>query len=113
MKFFIVCPGGLEAVLAQELEEIVTRPEIKALGRSSVEPAPSSLTGGIGVEGPLALSMAINLYSRIASRVLLKMADGPINPRMTSIAKQNQLGGKIGFPLIKPFGSILRHSDHH
>ncbi|MFZ9329283.1 MAG: RNA methyltransferase, partial [Polynucleobacter sp.] len=77
MKFFIVCPGGLEAVLAQELEEIVTRPEIKALGRSSVEPAPSSLTGGIGVEGPLALSMAINLYSRIASRVLLKMADGP------------------------------------
>ncbi len=77
MKFFIVCPGGLEAVLVQELEEIVARPEIKALGRSSVEPAPSSLTGGIGVEGPLALSMAINLYSRIASRVLLKMADGP------------------------------------
>ena len=77
MKFFIVCPGGLEAVLAQELQEIVARPEIKALGRLVVDPAPSSLTGGVGVEGPLALSMAINLHSRIASRVLLKMADGP------------------------------------
>ncbi len=77
MKFFIVCPGGLEAVLAQELQEIVARPEIKALGRLAVDPAPSSLTGGVGVEGPLALSMAINLHSRIASRVLLKMADGP------------------------------------
>jgi putative N6-adenine-specific DNA methylase len=77
VKFFIVCPGGLEAVLAQELEEIVARPEVKALGRSSVDPAPSSLTGGMGVEGPLALSMAINLHSRIASRVLLKMGDGP------------------------------------
>lgn len=79
MKFFIVCPGGLEAVLAQELQEIVARPEIKALGRLVVDPAPSSLTGGVGVEGPLALSMAINLHSRIASRVLLKMADGPYN----------------------------------
>jgi putative N6-adenine-specific DNA methylase len=77
VKFFIVCPGGLEAVLAQELEEIVARPEVKALGRSSVDSAPSSLTGGMGVEGPLALSMAINLHSRIASRVLLKMGDGP------------------------------------
>jgi len=77
VKFFIVCPGGLEAVLAQELEEIVARPEIKALGRSSVDPAPASLTGGMGVEGPLALAMAVNLHSRIASRVLLKMSDGP------------------------------------
>jgi len=77
VKFFIVCPGGLEAVLTQELEEIVARPEVKILGRSSVDPAPSSLTGGIGAEGPFALAMAMNLHSRIASRVLLKMADGP------------------------------------
>ncbi len=35
------------------------------------------MTGGIGVNGPLAVAMAINLHSRIASRVLLKMADGP------------------------------------
>ncbi len=77
MNFFIVCPGGLEVVLAQELEEIVARPEIKALGRSSVDPVPTGLTGGMGVEGPLALAMAVNLHSRVASRVLLKMADGP------------------------------------
>jgi len=77
VNFFIVCPGGLEAVLAQELEEITARSEIKALGGSSVDSAPSSLTGGMGVEGPLALAMAINLHSRIASRVLLKMGDGP------------------------------------
>lgn len=77
MQFFIVCPGGLEGVLASELEGLVKRPEIKALGITQIDPAPANMTGGIGVNGPLAVAMAINLHSRIASRVLLKMADGP------------------------------------
>ncbi len=82
MQFFIVCPGGLEGVLASELESLVKRPEIKALGITQIDPAPANMTGGIGVNGPLAIAMAINLHSRIASRVLLKMADGPIRVRM-------------------------------
>ena len=77
MRFFIVCPGGLEGVLASELEGLIKRPEIKALGITQIDPTPANMTGGIGVNGPLAVAMAINLHSRIASRVLLKMADGP------------------------------------
>lgn len=76
MKFFIVCPGGLEGALANELQTIASRSEVKALGKSEVDPAPANMTGGIGVNGPLAIAMAINLHSRIASRVLLKMTDG-------------------------------------
>ena len=77
MKFFIVCPGGLESALARELEEIAKRAEVKTLGVTQIDPVPANMTGGIGVNGPLAVAMAINLHSRIASRVLLKMADGP------------------------------------
>ena len=77
MQFFIVCPGGLEGVLASELEGLVKRPEVKAFGVTQIDTAPANMTGGIGVNGPLAVAMAINLHSRIASRVLLKMADGP------------------------------------
>ena len=75
MKFFIVCPGGLEGVLQQELESIAKRPEVKNLGSIQVDPIPANLTGGISVDGPIALAMAINLHSRVASRVLLKFAD--------------------------------------
>ena len=77
MKFFIVCPGGLEGALVSELEAIAQRPEVKAFGVTQVDPAPANMTGGIGLNGPLAVAMAINLHSRIASRVLLKMIDGP------------------------------------
>jgi len=75
MKLFVVCPGGLEAPLANELLQIAQRPEVLALGKSKIDPAPLNLTGGIGVEGSLGLAMAINLHSRIASRVLLKMGE--------------------------------------
>ena len=82
MQFFIVCPGGLEGVLASELEGLVKRPEVKAFGVTQIDPAPANMTGGIGVNGPLAVAMAINLHSRIASRVLLKWLTAPIRVRM-------------------------------
>jgi putative N6-adenine-specific DNA methylase len=74
VKFFIVCPGGLEGVLQQELESIAKRSEVKNLGSIQVDPKPANFTGGISVDGPIALAMAINLHSRVASRVLLKLA---------------------------------------
>lgn len=77
MKFFIVCPGGLEGALVGELEAIAKRPEVKAFGETQIDSAPANMTGGIPLSGPLALAMAINMHSRIASRVLLKMIDGP------------------------------------
>ena len=77
MRFFVVCPGGLEVPLAQELSEIARRPDSKALGAWVIDPTPTSPTGGIGLAGPLSAAMALNLHSRIASRVLLQMAQAP------------------------------------
>lgn len=77
MRFFVVCPGGLEVPLAQELAEIAGRPDSKALGAWVIDPTPTSPTGGIGLAAPLSGAMALNLHSRIASRVLLQMAQAP------------------------------------
>jgi len=77
MRFFVVCPGGLEVPLAQELAEIARRPDSKALGTWVIDPTPTSPTGGIGLAGPISAAMALNLHSRIASRVLLQMAQAP------------------------------------
>ena len=77
MRFFVVCPGGLEVSLAQELAEIAQRPDSKALGAWVIDPTPTSPTGGIGLAAPIPGAMALNLHSRIASRVLLQMAQAP------------------------------------
>ena len=77
MRFFVVCPGGLEVALAQELAEIAQRPDSKALGAWVIDPTPTSPTGGIGLAAPISGAMALNLHSRIASRVLLQMAQAP------------------------------------
>ena len=44
MRFFVVCPGGLEVPLAQELAEIAQRPDSKALGTWVIDPTPTSPT---------------------------------------------------------------------
>jgi putative N6-adenine-specific DNA methylase len=75
MRFFVVCPGGLETVLATELRQISERPEVKVQGVWVIDPTPTSPTGGVGLAGPLSAAMALNLHSRIASRVLLQMAE--------------------------------------
>jgi putative N6-adenine-specific DNA methylase len=77
MRFFVVCPGGLEVPLAQELAEIAARPDSKSLGAWVIDPTPTSPTGGIGLAAPISAAMALNLHSRIASRVLLQMAQAP------------------------------------
>jgi len=77
MRFFVVCPGGLEVPLAQELADIAKRPDSKALGIWVIDPTPTSPTGGIGLAAPLSAAMVLNLHSRIASRVLLQMAQAP------------------------------------
>jgi putative N6-adenine-specific DNA methylase len=77
MRFFVVCPGGLEVPLAQELADIAGRLDSKALGTWMIDPTPASPTGGIGLAAPISAAMALNLHSRIASRVLLQMAQAP------------------------------------
>jgi putative N6-adenine-specific DNA methylase len=58
--FFAVCPRGLEAALADELD---------ALGARDVRPA----SGGVAFTGGTAVGYAANLHSRIASRVLRQL----------------------------------------
>src|SRR5690348_11986699 len=59
--FFASCPGGLEALLAEELG---------GLGARGIAPVP----GGVAFEGNAQLCYRVNLESRIATRVLMKLA---------------------------------------
>ena len=61
--FFAPCPRGLEAVLCAELGQ---------LGAQDV----TDLPGGVSFTGPFALCYAVNLHSRIASRVLWRVFHG-------------------------------------
>lgn len=61
LSYFAPCPAGLEQVLADELA---------ALGARSPLPLP----GGVAFDGDLALGYRVNLWSRIASRVLLRLS---------------------------------------
>ena len=56
-SYFAVCPRGLEAALADELE---------ALGAQSVRPE----SGGVAFAGAQETGYAANLHSRLASRIL-------------------------------------------
>ena len=61
-QFFATCPRGLEQVLAAELA---------ALGAREVE----TVEGGASFRGDLTLCYAVNLESRIASRVLRRVSE--------------------------------------
>ena len=62
--FFAPCPRGLSGVLAEELAE---------LGAQHTEPADA----GVAFTGPFDLIYTVNLYSRIASRILWRVAKFP------------------------------------
>ncbi len=63
-RYFAPCPRGLEAVLAAEL------------GRLAATDV-TATDGGVGFAGPLDLACRVNLESRIASRILWRVAGGP------------------------------------
>ncbi len=65
-SYFCPCPRGLEAALAEELGEISLR--------SSTLKVHNQVPGGVHCSGQLTDAYLINLHSRIASRVLLRMA---------------------------------------
>lgn len=65
-SYFCPCPRGLEAALAEELNEIAAKsPTLKVHNQ---------VPGGVHCSGLLTDAMRINLHSRIASRVLMRMA---------------------------------------
>ncbi len=67
-SYFCPCPRGLEAALAEELGEIAAR--------STTLKVHNQVPGGVHCSGMLSDSYRINLHSRIASRVLLRIASG-------------------------------------
>ncbi|MDN5752341.1 MAG: THUMP domain-containing protein [Nitrosospira sp.] len=64
LYFFAPCPRGLESVLITELEQ---------LGASSVQ----GCDGGVQFQGDWRICYRVNLESRIASRVLWRIANQP------------------------------------
>lgn len=65
-SFFCPCPRGLEAALAEELNEIAQQ--------GSTLKVHNQVPGGVHCSGALTDAYRINLHSRIASRVLLRIA---------------------------------------
>jgi putative N6-adenine-specific DNA methylase len=65
-SFFCPCPRGLEAALAEELGEIAQQ--------SRTLKVHNQVPGGVHCSGALEDAWRINLHSRIASRVLMRIA---------------------------------------
>jgi putative N6-adenine-specific DNA methylase len=68
-SYFCPCPRGMEQALAEELAEIAQTTDSKTLKVHNQVP------GGVHASGDLLDSYRINLHSRIASRVLMRMAN--------------------------------------
>ena len=60
--YYAVCPFGLETLLADELQRV---------GAERLEPG----KGGVGFTGGHETAMAACLHSRLASRVLMRVAE--------------------------------------
>lgn len=71
-SYFCPCPRGMEAALAEELAEI-------AQAHSSTLKVHNQVPGGVHCSGTLVDSYRINLHSRIASRVLMRMGQRSYN----------------------------------
>jgi len=63
LEFFATCPRGLEAVLQQELQQLKAQ---------HIKPT----EGGLSFAGDWALCYRVNLHSRIATRVMWRVAQG-------------------------------------
>lgn len=70
-SYFCPCPRGLEQALAEELTEIAQQ--------SLTLKVHNQVPGGVHCSGELADAYRMNLYSRIASRVLLRLAHAGYN----------------------------------
>jgi putative N6-adenine-specific DNA methylase len=66
-SYFCPCPRGMEAALADELNEIAAEysPTLKVH---------TQVPGGVHCSGSMADAMRVNLHSRLASRVLMRIA---------------------------------------
>jgi putative N6-adenine-specific DNA methylase len=70
-SYFCPCPRGMEAALAEELGEIALQ--------STTMRVHNQVPGGVHCSGSLVDAYRINLHSRIASRVLMRMGQRSYN----------------------------------
>jgi putative N6-adenine-specific DNA methylase len=70
-SYFCPCPRGLEVALAEELNEIAQH-----AGTAANLKVHNQVPGGVHCSGTLLAAYQMNLHSRIASRVLLRMGHG-------------------------------------
>jgi 23S rRNA (guanine2445-N2)-methyltransferase len=78
MDFFAPCPRGLEQVLAAELRTLAAE-------------AVDGREGGVAFSGGLELACRANLESRVASRVLWRVASGPYRDERDLYALAHEL----------------------
>ncbi len=71
---FLPCAGGVEALLADEVQRITGLNQESGRSRARVA---ETTRGGVWVEGDERIAMALNLESRLATRVLWPLIDGP------------------------------------
>ncbi len=71
-SYFCPCPRGMEAALAEELAEI-------AAAYSPTLKVHNQVPGGVHCSGAMTDAYLVNLHSRIASRVLMRMAQRSYN----------------------------------
>jgi putative N6-adenine-specific DNA methylase len=78
-KLFLPCPGGVEALLAAEVQAITGRPT-------------ESGRGGVWVSGDHDTAMLLNLESRLATRVLWPLIEGPYRDEHDLYAMARKVG---------------------
>jgi putative N6-adenine-specific DNA methylase len=69
LSLFLPCPRGMEPLLADELALISSAQSVALHNITAV-------SGGVSVQGDSVAAMALNLHSRLASRVLITVARG-------------------------------------
>ena len=90
-NFFAPCPRGLEALLARELA---------ALGAGQAREVP----GGVAFDGTREVCYAANLWSRLASRVLWRVAEF----RYRTDEDVYRAAKAVDWPALFPVGNTLR-----
>ena len=96
-SLFITCPRGLEAPLTQELESMACQ-DIRAVD------------GGVACKGTMEQVYRINLHSRVASRVLLRLTKGGYRNEHDIYKLARICIGQVGLSWSRPSRSKLKAS---
>lgn len=73
VRFFVACPPGLEPILADELKTLLPQSlSLKSTGKDE-KPVFAEESGGFEFDGTISDVFRVNLESRVASRVVIRL----------------------------------------